>query len=82
MRSPIGVKRRCEMAKKKKTYKGKSTRPGGGGRFARLTDKLKKQGKSTKSAKAIAASIGRKKYGKKKMSTWSSQGRKRTRTKK
>lgn len=41
---------------------------GGGGRFAKLEEKLESQGKSEKSAGAIAASIGRKKYGVAKMS--------------
>jgi hypothetical protein len=35
------------------------------------------EGKSKESAGAIAASIGAKKYGKKKMAAWSSQGKKR-----
>lgn len=48
---------------------GKSMKPGGGGRFAKLVS----QGKSP----ALAAWIGRKKYGKKKMSKWSAAGRKR-----
>jgi len=52
------------------TYKGKSLKPGGGGRFARLEDKLESEGKSEESAKAIAASVGIKKYGAKKMSGW------------
>jgi len=42
-----------------------------------MVDSLKKQGKSAASAKRIAAAAGRKKYGKAKMTTWSSQGRKR-----
>ena len=42
----------------------KSMSPGGGGRFANLTHKLESQGKSPSASKAIAASIGRKKYGK------------------
>jgi hypothetical protein len=37
----------------------------------------KKSGKSEKAAKAIAASIGRKKYGKKKMAKMAAAGRKR-----
>ncbi|MEW6045003.1 MAG: hypothetical protein AB1609_00740 [Bacillota bacterium] len=53
-----------------KTYKGKSLAPGGGGRFARMVDKLQAQGKSAESARAIAASIGRKKYGAKQMAKW------------
>lgn len=54
---------------------GKSMRPGGGGRFAALTEKLAAKGKSVKDAKALAASIGRKKYGKKKMASWAAKGR-------
>jgi hypothetical protein len=46
-----------------KTYKGKSTKPGGGGRFQKMVDDLMKRGKSRKQAEAIAASAGRKKYG-------------------
>ena len=48
---------------------------GQGGRFAALTQKLEKQGKSAGSAKAIAASIGRKKYGAKKMGAMAAKGR-------
>ena len=55
---------------------GKSMRVGGGGRFAKLTAKLRSEGKSEKSAKAIAASIGRKKYGNAKMSSMAAKGRK------
>lgn len=50
---------------------------GSGGRFKQLTNKLEKQGNSAQSAKAIAASIGRKKYGDKKMSQMAAKGRKR-----
>ncbi|HAK12825.1 MAG TPA: hypothetical protein DCO78_13440 [Chitinophagaceae bacterium] len=60
------------------TYKGKSLKPGGGGKFAKLKDKLMAQGKSSSAAGSIAATIGRRKYGAKKMATWSSQGRRRT----
>jgi hypothetical protein len=56
---------------------GKSMEPGGGGRFAKLKSKLQKKGYSAKSAAAIAASIGFKKYGKKKMLSWAAKGRKR-----
>jgi len=56
---------------------GKSMKPGGGGRFARLKKKLMSKGKSAKSASAIAASIGRKKYGAKKMAKWAAKGRRR-----
>ena len=58
------------------TYKGKSMALGGGGRFAKLTDKLKSEGKSTAAAKAIAASVGRKKYGATKMAKLASKGKK------
>lgn len=60
-----------------KTYKGKSLKPGGGGRFKKLTDSLKKSGKSATSAKKIAAAIGRKKYGPSKMSKMAAAGRRR-----
>lgn len=55
----------------------KSMKPGGGGRFAALTNKLEKQGKSAGAAKAIAAEAGRTKYGEKKMAKFSAAGRKR-----
>lgn len=55
----------------------KSMKLGGGGRFAALTAKLKRQSKSAASAKAIAASVGRKKYGASKMAKMAAAGRKR-----
>ena len=61
------------------TYKGKSLRPGGGGRFARLVDQLRARGMSEKRARAIAASVGRRKYGSKQMAAWAAAGRKRSR---
>lgn len=60
-----------------KTYKGKSLRPGGGGRFAKMTDALKRKGYGTKRAKAIAAAVGRKKYGAKKFASMAAAGRRR-----
>lgn len=51
------------------TYRGKSLRPGGGGRFARMVA----SGKSP----ALAAYIGRGKYGKSGMAKLSAMGRKR-----
>lgn len=48
---------------------GKSMKPGGGGRFASMVA----SGKSP----ALAAYIGRKKYGAKKMASFASKGRKR-----
>lgn len=56
----------------------KSMKPGGGGRFQKLTKKLRSQGKSAESANAVAASIGRKKYGAAKMNKWAAAGRKKT----
>ena len=53
---------------------GKSMKPGGGGRFAKMVKKLK--GK-VKNPKAVAANIGRKKYGKKKFQQMAAKGRKR-----
>jgi len=47
----------------------KSMRLGGGGRFAKLKKKLGKKG--VKNPAALAAHIGRKKYGKKKMASMS-----------
>jgi len=65
------------VKRKPKTYKGKSTKPGGGGRFAKGKDELVAKGYSEESAKKIMAVRGRKKYGKKKMAKWSAAGRKR-----
>jgi hypothetical protein len=60
----------------KKTGKtaGKSNALGGGGRFAQMEDKLK--GKVSDPA-AVAASIGRKKYGASKFNAMAAKGRKR-----
>lgn len=55
----------------------KKPKLGSGGRFKALTRKLEKGGKSKASAKAIAASIGRKKYGAKKMAKMAAKGRRR-----
>lgn len=54
-----------EMGKKYGYYKGKSLRPGGGGRFLRLVDTLTARGKTVAQARGIAAKVGRQKYGKK-----------------
>lgn len=55
------------MAKRKGTYIG----------FKKLSRKIQKGGKSKKSADAIAASIGRKKYGAKAFARKSAAGRRR-----
>jgi len=52
-------------------------KPGGGGRFKRLVGKLKKKG--ARSPKALAAYIGRRKYGKARFQAMSKAGRKRSR---
>lgn len=52
----------------------RSMKPGGGGRFAKLKRRLK--GK-VRNPGAVAAAIGRRKYGAKKMAKWSAAGRKR-----
>lgn len=55
--------------------KKKSMAPGGGGRFQKLKKGLAGQG--IKDPGALAASIGRKKYGKKKFQQMAAKGRKR-----
>jgi len=55
--------------------KKKSMAPGGGGRFQKLKKELSKEG--VKNPGALAASIGRKKYGKKKFQQMAAKGRKR-----
>ena len=61
----------------KRSYmgEGKSMKPGGGGRFAALVDKLKGKGKSAEQAAGIAASAGRKKYGKDKFQAMAAAGK-------
>jgi len=50
---------------------------GSGGRFKQLSNSIqKREGISKKSADAIAASIGRKKYGASKMAAMAAKGRK------
>ena len=53
----------------------KKTKPGTGKRFASMVGILKKKG--AKSPKALAAWIGRRKYGVKKMASMAAKGRKR-----
>ena len=49
---------------------------GEGTRFKKLEEKLEKSGKSEKAAKAIAAAIGRRKYGSSDMGKAAAAGRK------
>ena len=58
-----------DKVKKTGSFRGKSNKLGGGGRFAQLVA----GGKSP----ALAAFIGRKKYGAKKMASMAAKGRKR-----
>jgi len=53
----------------------KSMKPGGGGRFAKLKGELSHKG--IRNPGALAASIGRKKYGAAKMAKFSAMGRRR-----
>jgi len=74
-----GVNQNKKMMGGKMEYKkgGKKTmEPGGGGRFAKMVNKMKGEGKSEESAKAIAASVGRKKYGKSKFQEMAAAGKK------
>ena len=59
------------MAKKKKP------KLGSGEKFAALKRKLMGQGYDSEAASAIAASVGRKKYGGKKMQKWAKAGKNR-----
>jgi hypothetical protein len=52
----------------------KSMAPGGGGRFQKLKGELASE-PGVRNPGALAAYIGRKKYGAKKMGAWSAQGR-------
>ncbi len=59
----------------------KSMKLGGGGRFAKLEKEIAKKG-NVKDAAAVAASIGRKKYGAEKFQQMAATGRKRASKKK
>ncbi len=60
---------------KRKSTGGKKPRLGSGGRFKKLTEEL--SGKGVRNPKAVAAAIGRKKYGKQKMAKMAATGRRR-----
>lgn len=74
------VKRSSARAKKRKgsSYvpRGKKPKLGSGGRFKALKNAISKR-KGVRDAGAIAASIGRKKYGKAKFQKMSAAGRRR-----
>lgn len=61
------------MSKRKKA---KMPKLGSGERFKALSSKIQKAGKSKDAADAIAASIGRKKWGKKKFQKLATKGKK------
>lgn len=66
-------------ARRPATFKGKSTKPGGGGAFQMMVDAMEhKRGMNPNRAKAIAASVGRKKYGKAAFQKMAAAGRKRS----
>jgi|TARA_R110002126_G_scaffold673_1_gene4138 hypothetical protein len=66
---------RQQIMKPGKKKKKKKPKLGTGKRFKNLSSKLKKKG--AKNPKALAAWIGRKKFGKKKMSAMAAKGKKR-----
>ncbi len=61
--------------KKTGTYKGKSNKLGGGGRFAQVMAKAKAGGASNPAA--VAAFVGRKSLGKSKFQSLAAKGKKR-----
>jgi hypothetical protein len=58
------------------TYKGKSTKLGGGGRFAKLRDEIAAKG-NVSNPDAVAAAVGRKRLGKAAFQKLAAEGRKR-----
>lgn len=56
-----------------KTYKGRSTALGGGGRFRMVADQARRSG--ARDPEAVAAAVGRRKYGAKRMAELAAQGR-------
>ena len=62
------------MGKLPKFYKGKSTKLGGGGRFAKVEEAARKGG--AKNPVAVAAKAGISKYGKGRMAEMAAAGRK------
>lgn len=66
-----------QKATRKAYQKAKKTsKLGSGKRFSTLSKSIEAEGKSPKQAKAIAAAIGRKKYGAKKMASLARKGKK------
>lgn len=71
----VAAKKAGTTVKKTGTYKGKSNKLGGGGRFKQVVEAVRKRG--VRNPEAVAAAIGRKKYGAKKMTKMAVAGRKR-----
>ncbi len=71
MKKTAAKKARANYDKVKKTSK-----LGSGKRFGALSKSIESGGKSKEQADAIAASIGRKKYGAKRMTSMAARGRK------
>lgn len=66
-----------QVTKPPSKKKKKTPKLGTGKRFENIVKAIEKSGKSKKDSQAIAASIGRQKYGKKKFAALSAKGRKR-----
>ena len=66
-----------QVSKPPPKKKKKKAKLGSGKRFKDVSKAIQKTGKSKKDADAITASIGRKKYGKRKFAALSAKGRKR-----
>lgn len=64
----MSIKDEHDMTKKTGTFQGKSNKLGGGGRFAQM--------EARGTSPALAAYIGKKLYGKKKMSKMAAAGKK------
>lgn len=58
-----------------KTYKGRSTALGGGGRFRMVADRAARSG--ARDPEAVAAAVGRRKYGAERMARMAAAGRRR-----
>jgi len=70
------ARRRYGFLLEAKKYKGKSLRAGGGGRFAKTRDAIARSGTASDPS-AVAAAIGRRKYGATRFAKFSAQGRRR-----
>lgn len=76
-KKPVVKKTKKPAKKMPAMYKGKSTKPGGGGAFMMMKDALMKKGMNPDEAAAITANAGRKKFGAKKFKAMGIAGKKR-----